>query len=367
MGVTVLGAASQELDALDELCLECVAQNNEAAGVECTSSLRHATRCRYWTLIEGSHNYNPGILWPPTCVPLPRTFSWDGPFGQDQGEAVMRPIDCPPTGPEPEPEPEDLALPPPAPPAPPVSNTLILIISTAAGALLVICVFLQRRRRKRRIRAEEQRAFDALEEEEEEEEKLSEEELARIAEEERIAKAAEEKRKQKEKMAMIVRGKDFKPLEDNNAKQLLLGGSGARAAITQKWAHLYPPKVEYRVQQWTRAPNPTEVAEFAPKVGLDPAADAKLLYLAEAALCAPLPAGWAQGVDGLGKVLFFTYESGGDDWTYEHPLLPHFRKLVRERQRDGGEGGLSGGAAIADAPAGEEEGGAEDPKRIEGP
>ena len=59
----------------------------------------------------------------------------------------------------------------------------------------------------------------------------------------------------------------------------------------------------------------------------------ELLYLAEAALVAPLPLGWGQGEDGEGRCLFLRLDSGGDVWQYDHPLLPHFKKLVGKQRR----------------------------------
>ena len=335
-GAELLAIRSPDVESLDDDCLECVGGNSEAVGVECSSSLHHAGSCRYWTLIEGAHNYNAGVLWPPICVSLPRTFSWDGPLGQEQSLAVMMPMQCPPAAPEPEPEPEAIEAPPP--PAPASEQSPIGMIVSGVAALVVLLVLWKRRKAQKRARIA---AEDAAMMEEEFDDKLvappppskdeMEEEARRLA-------AIEKRKRDKKKKAMIVRAKDFKPLEDQASKNQLaeLGGSGKRAAITQKWAHLYPPKLLYSAQHWSRPPTADEVAAFAPTVGLDPLEEnhSKLLYLAEAALCAPLPQGWAQGVDGRGKILFFTFESDGSDWSYEHPLLAHFQKLVRTKLLD---------------------------------
>jgi len=314
--------------------MECVRGNSNAPGLACSSSLRHADSCRYWTLIEGDHNYNADTLWPPVCVGLPRTFSWDGPLGQEQSFAIMMPMQCPPAAPEPEPEPEALAAPSP-PRAAESSSPMGAIIGVAAGlVVLVVLCKRQRAQKKRRIAAAEDKAMM-----EEFDDRIvapppSEGEIE--AEQRRLA--AIEKRNRSKRKAMIVRAKDFKPLEDRAQKNSLaeLGGSGKRAAITQKWAHLYPPKIQYVAQTWSRSPTKDEIESFAPKIGLDPTHDAhsKLLYLAEAALCAPLPQGWAQGVDGRGKILFFTFESDGKEFSYDHPLLGHFQKLARMKLLD---------------------------------
>lgn len=331
----LLRVRSPDAESLDDECMECVGGNSDAIGSECSSSLRHADSCRYWTLIEGDHNYSPDMLWPPVCVRLPRTFSWDGPLGQEQSLAVMMPMQCPPAAPEPEPEPEALAAPPPQ-VATETGSPMGPIIGGAAG-LVVLAVLHKRRRaqKKRRIAAEEDKAMmDEFDDRLVAPPQQSKEEI----EEEKRRLAAIEKRKRDKKKAMVVRAKEFKPLEDRAQKNQLaeLGGSGKRAAITQKWAHLYPPKVQYTAQHWTRPPTTEEIKAFAPQLGLDPTQEAhgKLLYLAEAALCAPLPQGWAQGVDGRGEILFFTFESHGSDWSYEHPLLSHFRKLARMKLLD---------------------------------
>lgn len=333
-GAELLSVRSQDAESLDDDCMECVGGNSDAIGFECRSSLQHADSCRYWTLIEGEHNFNPDTLWPPVCVRLPRTFSWDGPLGQDQSLAIMMPMQCPPAAPEPEPEPEALAAPPPQ-VATETDSPIGVFIGAGAGLVVLVVLCKRRRARKRRIAAEEDKAML-----EEFDDRLvaPAQPSKEDAEEERRRLAAIEKRKRDKKKATIVRSKDFKPLEDKAQNNQLaeLGGSGKRAAITQKWAHLYPPKVQYTAQHWSRPPTVEEIKAFAPKLGLDPMnnAHSKLLYLAEAALCAPLPQGWAQGVDGRGEILFFTFESDGSDWSYEHPLLGHFRKLARMKLLD---------------------------------
>eukprot|EP01051_Picozoa_sp_SAG22_P001416 SAG22_NODE_55_length_23749_cov_24.622918_8_plen_1706_part_00 len=139
---------------------------------------------------------------------------------------------------------------------------------------------------------------------------------------------------------------------------------------TAKWGTLYPKKTAFQQQDFVRPPTAAEVAAFgAEALGLDVLAERELLYLAEAALVAPLPLGWGQGEDSQGQILFLPLEGGGEVWQREHPFLPHFRKLI-EKQRgmraereakarrekaaaDGGSGGESGEdtATAADTPA----------------
>merc|ERR1711871_1126542 len=208
-GANVLHVRSLDAASLDDECMECVRGNSDAIGLECSSQLQHAGSCRYWTLIEGERNYEADTLWPPVCVALPRTFSWDGPLGQEQSFAVMMPMQCPPAAPEPEPEPEALAAPPPQ-MAADTDSSIRVVIGVAAG-LIVLTVLCKRRRdqNKRRIAAENKAMIEEFDD------RLvapppSEAEL----EEERRRVAAIEKRKRDKKKAMLVRAKGFKPLED---------------------------------------------------------------------------------------------------------------------------------------------------------
>ena len=63
---------------------------------------------------------------------------------------------------------------------------------------------------------------------------------------------------------------------------------------------------------------------------MDPAADGSLLWIAEAALCAPLPKGWAEYTDAKGNVYFHKQSEGASTW--EHPLDEHFRKLYADEK-----------------------------------
>jgi hypothetical protein len=66
-----------------------------------------------------------------------------------------------------------------------------------------------------------------------------------------------------------------------------------------------------------------EVEEYAQYLGMDPAGDAHLLWIAEMALTAPLPVGWSEHQDSAGNVFFYNKATGAS--TYEHPLDASFK------------------------------------------
>jgi hypothetical protein len=71
---------------------------------------------------------------------------------------------------------------------------------------------------------------------------------------------------------------------------------------------------------------------------MDPTVDGGLLWIAEAALCAPLPKGWAEYTDAKGNVYFHKVSEGASTW--EHPLDDHFRTLYKaEKAKPPGEAG----------------------------
>ena len=129
---------------------------------------------------------------------------------------------------------------------------------------------------------------------------------------------------------------------------------------TAKWGGLYPKGVEFQQQDFLQPPTAAEVAAFGREVlGLDVDGDElEFLYLAEAALVAPLPLGWGQGEDGDGNTLFLKLGSAGEVWSHEHPFTPHFRRLVdkqrgikAEREARASRGGPAVGA-LAVSPTG---------------
>jgi hypothetical protein len=178
---------------------------------------------------------------------------------------------------------------------------------------------------------------------------------------------------------------------------------------TAKWAQLYPKGLlRENDEDFARPPSAAEVEAYAGvALGLALPAERELLYLAEAALAAPLPRGWGQGEDGEGTVLFYVLASGGEVrgsapralwrvdgvepqdqrhpapqdgahrsggadprgvlqhrdcaavqvWQYEHPLLGHFKELVEKnrgllaaRAKQGATGSASGGGGAEAGP-----------------
>jgi len=76
-----------------------------------------------------------------------------------------------------------------------------------------------------------------------------------------------------------------------------------------------------------------EVEEYAKYLGMDPAADGHLLWIAEMALTAPLPVGWSEHQDSAGNVFFFNKATGTS--TYEHPLDASFKSYYSKIKSSG--------------------------------
>ena len=74
-------------------------------------------------------------------------------------------------------------------------------------------------------------------------------------------------------------------------------------------------------------PTYDEIVEYAQYLGMDPVADADLLYIAEWALTAPLPEGWSEHIDQDGNEFYYNTLSGVS--TYEHPLDDQYRAYYR--------------------------------------
>jgi hypothetical protein len=87
-------------------------------------------------------------------------------------------------------------------------------------------------------------------------------------------------------------------------------------------------------------PKETDVLEMAGYLGIDPAAEPRLLWIAAQSSVAPLPEGWAELEDEQGGVYY--YDAVADASTRQHPLDEMFRAvLAAERARPGGAGGTS--------------------------
>jgi len=74
-------------------------------------------------------------------------------------------------------------------------------------------------------------------------------------------------------------------------------------------------------------PNEDEIDEFAEWLGMDPDADAHLLWIAEAGLKAPLPRHWRPCRTPDGDIFYFNFQTGKSVW--DHPCDAQYRELYR--------------------------------------
>jgi hypothetical protein len=71
------------------------------------------------------------------------------------------------------------------------------------------------------------------------------------------------------------------------------------------------------------------ILQYAQFLGMDPAEDTELLWIAQQALTAPLPPNWAEHADpSSGDSYYYNSESGETVW--EHPCDDYFRSLYKE-------------------------------------
>ena len=80
-----------------------------------------------------------------------------------------------------------------------------------------------------------------------------------------------------------------------------------------------------------------EIMEFAEYLGMDPVEDGDLLWIAEQARNAPLPAPWSEHQDEGGNTYY--YNSATDDSVWEHPLDEYYRNLYRKHKDEKDEQG----------------------------
>ena len=73
-----------------------------------------------------------------------------------------------------------------------------------------------------------------------------------------------------------------------------------------------------------------EIMEFAEYLGMDPVEDGDLLWIAEQARNAPLPAPWSEHQDEAGNTYY--YNSATDDSVWEHPLDQYYKDLYRKHK-----------------------------------
>jgi len=74
-----------------------------------------------------------------------------------------------------------------------------------------------------------------------------------------------------------------------------------------------------------------EVLDFAVYLGIDPAREEHLLWIAEECLGAELPAPWSEHTSSRGDVYFYNSET--DESVVEHPLEAQYRAMVEEEKR----------------------------------
>lgn len=71
-----------------------------------------------------------------------------------------------------------------------------------------------------------------------------------------------------------------------------------------------------------------DVSQHAEYLGFNLGSNPELLWLAEEACDAPLPAGWASHTDAEGELFYYsTTDNSAHTSTYDHPLDNHFKTL----------------------------------------
>jgi len=81
-----------------------------------------------------------------------------------------------------------------------------------------------------------------------------------------------------------------------------------------------------------QTPSEEEIRDYAVYLGMNPAEDAHLFYIAEWALTVPLPDGWTEHNDNQGNEFYFNAMTGVS--TYEHPLDEHYRSYYRQIKKE---------------------------------
>ena len=158
-------------------------------------------------------------------------------------------------------------------------------------------------------------------------------------------------------------------------------GAGAGAGPGAGAASGSPLRTAWGADSGPSDEEAADVLTFARDIlGMDPAADADLLWVAEQALAAPVPANWEEHVDeASGAPYYANALTGVSSW--EHPHLESFRSLYAQLRGEremavwrasqpikpgarGGDGGAAGMSPLAreeeGGEGGEEAGGASD-------
>ncbi|KAM4016238.1 centrosomal protein of 164 kDa isoform 2-T4 [Anomaloglossus baeobatrachus] len=77
-------------------------------------------------------------------------------------------------------------------------------------------------------------------------------------------------------------------------------------------------------------PQEHEIQEYARMIGIDPDAEAELMWLAREGIVAPLPPDWKPCQDVTGDIYYFNFATGQSTW--DHPIDEHYRELVTEER-----------------------------------
>ncbi|NXA56599.1 CE164 protein, partial [Nothocercus julius] len=82
----------------------------------------------------------------------------------------------------------------------------------------------------------------------------------------------------------------------------------------------------------TYIPSEQEIQDFAREIGIDPAQEPELMWLAREGIVAPLPPEWKPCQDITGDIYYFNFANGQSTW--DHPCDDHYRELViQEREK----------------------------------
>ena len=86
------------------------------------------------------------------------------------------------------------------------------------------------------------------------------------------------------------------------------------------------PPPDGAVEDGPAPPTLDEIFDYARYLGLDLAMDHDLLWIAEEALCAPLPQGWTEHTDSEDNIYF--HNQASDVSSYEHPMDQDYKNIV---------------------------------------
>mmetsp|Transcript_43771 Transcript_43771/g.72906 ORF Transcript_43771/g.72906 Transcript_43771/m.72906 type:complete len:256 (-) Transcript_43771:233-1000(-) len=122
----------------------------------------------------------------------------------------------------------------------------------------------------------------------------------------------------------VTSGIKMQPGENTSVGTKFAYGMGGLAlGMGELTAHNMQPPPQFQMEEEAEKLDPEDVALYAEYLGMDKVKDAELLYIAEMAMSAPLPAGWAEHTNDEGREFYYNSLTGVS--TYEHPLDNHYR------------------------------------------